>query len=99
MSNTPLSSSNFDSINADFQDNHPHEENSEDFIRRNLNDNDEIDNNNPQPETGINMTNNLVSFINEEPNNENSSENTLKKSQNSFISKKRTKTKTPNKTK
>ena len=100
MSNTPnFTSSNFDSINADFQDNHPHEENSEDFIRRNLNDNDEIDNNNQQPETGINMTNNLVSFINEEPNNENSSENTLKKSQNSFISKKRRKTKTPNKTK
>ena len=43
---------------------------------------DKIDNNNPQPETGINMTNNLVSFINEEPNNENSSKNTLKKSQN-----------------
>ena len=63
------------------------------------NDNDEIDNNNQQPETGINMTNNLVSFINEEPNNENSSENTLKKSQNSFISKKRRKKKTPNKTK
>ena len=72
MSNTPnFTSSNFDSINADFQDNHPHEENSEDFIRRHSEDNDKIYNNNPQAETRINMTNNTVPFINEFPNSEN----------------------------
>ena len=92
MINGPFNTSpNYDSIDSDFQDNHQSEEYSENFIQRNLNDDEEVDINNRQSETGINMSNNLVPIINEAPHNENNSEN-----KKDFISKKRKKTKKSN---
>ena len=91
MINGPFNTSpNYDSIDSDFQDNHQSEEYSENFIQRNLND-EEVDINNHQSETGINMSNDLVPIINEAPHNENNSEN-----KKDFISKKRKKTKKSN---
>ena len=92
MINGPFNTSpNYDSIDSDFQDNHQSEEYSENFIQRNLNDDEEVDINNHQSETGINMSNDLVPIINEAPHNENNSEN-----KKDFISKKRKKTKKSN---
>ena len=92
MINGPFNTSpNYDSIDSDFQDNHQSEEYSENFIQRNLNDDEEVDINNHQSETGINMSNDLVPIINEASHNENNSEN-----KKDFISKKRKKTKTSN---
>ena len=91
MINDPFNTSpNYDSIDSDFQDNHQSEEYSENFIQQNLND-EEVDINNHQSETGINMSNDLVPIINEAPHNENNSEN-----KKDFISKKRKKTKKSN---
>ena len=85
MINGPFNTSpNYDSIDSDFQDNHQSEEYSENFIQRNLNDDEKVDINNHQSETGINMSNDLVPIINEAPHNENNSEN-----KKDFISKKR----------
>ena len=91
MINGPFNTSpNYDSIDSDFQDNHQSEEYSENFIQRNLNDDEEVDINNHQSETGINMSNDLVPIINEAPHNENNSEN-----KKDFISKKEKRQKNP----